>query len=158
MSQWDQILENAECFFAYRSITVGPVRFNVTVQVIPEYVSLWHSHLISLRSSKKRPEVLSSTLSLGFGGLHGCAARNLLLHFSEFLPELLFNDHIIIFLQRPCYSWTKCSLPHQPSEGWLTVLLVHWKHFSKTSKRVSFQHVNTVVHGRQSPGSRRKRF
>lgn len=53
--------------------------------------------------------------------------------FSEFLHELLSTDHSIIFFQRLCPSWAKCSL--STSTLWK---VTHWSlfKFRSTSRRL----------------------
>lgn len=97
---------------------MSPGGFNVKVQVIPECVTLWHSHLICLRSSMKRPQTLSSPsgswLQRGSPWLMGTARLCIKeVAWCPFLNSRMSSSLLTTssFSSRDCPSCTKCSLP-----------------------------------------------
>lgn len=119
------------------------------MQVIPEHMSLWNSHLISPRSSMKRCCHSPSEFWLQRGSLwlKGPAW----LCSKELAPCPFLNSCMSSsLLTTSSFSSGDSALlgpnihcPHQPYEGCLTALFVHWKYFSKTGVKESLFNMST---------------
>lgn len=158
MTYCNQIIEDARHCFAYRAVTMGLGGVIGMAQVIPEYVTLWHS--IYLRSHMKMPNFYHTLKRLDFKG-DPCSWGTCLVGkqetgsvpFSEFcLSSSLLTTS---FPSKDWPSYINDHCPCQPREGWLTALFK----LELLLKDMSSQSVcDRLLQSRQSQDSRWKRL